>query len=132
MDSILREKLIEEAGAKCELCGSRRGLDVHHIIPRVCGGPDLSENLIVACAGCHGKLTPKGLLTKYGQHKYDQLADLIDQFYEAIHAETEDGVKLTANDVIWIFEHEFLGNIRECKCNKRIGWPVLFDIKNGS
>lgn len=129
MDNTLRRRLIEEAG-KCELCGSRRGLDIHHIIPRVCGGPDLEENLIVVCAGCHGKLTPKTLLTKYGQHKQDQLSDLVDHFYEVIRAEEEDGVHLSAKDVIWIFEYEFWRKIKGCVCKKRIGWPVLFEIEN--
>lgn len=52
---------------RCELCGDQRGLEVHHIIPRVCGGSDELDNLIVICRKCHGVLTPKAELTRLGQ-----------------------------------------------------------------
>ena len=64
--------LLQEIG-KCELCGSKRNLEVHHIVPRVCGinGVDIddTDNLIVLCGACHAHLTPKSYLTKYGLHK---------------------------------------------------------------
>lgn len=63
------DKMKEEVGFRCELCGSWRGLDVHHIVPVVCGGSDSRDNLIVVCSGCHGKLTPKSELTKIGLEK---------------------------------------------------------------
>lgn len=50
----------------CELCGSRKSLEVHHIIPISFGGPDTEENMIVVCGKCHFLLTPKSLLTKLG------------------------------------------------------------------
>lgn len=50
----------------CELCGNKRNLEVHHIIPVVCGGSDCVDNLIVVCGVCHAKLTPKKELTKIG------------------------------------------------------------------
>lgn len=64
----IRRVLLKE-NIRCELCGSRRGLDVHHIIPRCVGGDDKLDNLIVICSGCHGKLTPKSMLTRIGLHK---------------------------------------------------------------
>lgn len=65
------KKLIEEVG-KCELCGSKRNLEVHHIIPRCAKFPGLDinlddeDNLIVVCGACHSRLTPRRMLTKYG------------------------------------------------------------------
>lgn len=51
----------------CELCRSRRNLEVHHIIPISFGGPEDDErNMIVVCHTCHSALTPHGLLTSNG------------------------------------------------------------------
>ena len=54
---------------RCELCGSKRNLEVHHKIPVVCGGSDDLNNLIVVCEICHIKLTPRSELTKIGLRK---------------------------------------------------------------
>lgn len=55
--------------ARCELCGSQKTLELHHIIPITYGGPDVLDNWIAICSGCHAKLTPKALLTKHGLFK---------------------------------------------------------------
>lgn len=36
----------------CEICG-RVGNQVHHVISKGAGGPDIEENLINLCAECH-------------------------------------------------------------------------------
>ena len=51
---------LQRAGHKCEECGTRGALEVHHIEPlnnepRVCNILNRSENLIVLCRACHGK-----------------------------------------------------------------------------
>lgn len=61
----IKQQLLEEVG-KCELCGSTRELELHHVIPVVCGGSDSLENLILVCRKCHAILTPKSELTKIG------------------------------------------------------------------
>ena len=66
-----KRRLLSE-NKRCELCGGIRGLDVHHIIPKVCGGSDRIDNLIVICSGCHGKLTPKSELTKIGLERAEK------------------------------------------------------------
>lgn len=79
-------QLTEQAGA-CELCGSKRNLDVHHIIPVACGGTDDQDNLIVVCKHCHGALTPQSALTKTGIEnlkKRNEIVDLIVWYYEQI------------------------------------------------
>lgn len=58
-------KKIREIG-QCELCGSHRELQAHHIIPIVLGGDDSYENLLCVCKKCHSLLTPHKLLTKIG------------------------------------------------------------------
>lgn len=62
--SLMRE-VIDEAG-RCELCGSKRDLQAHHIIPFCFYPVDDKENLICVCKGCHAKLTPSSVLTKIG------------------------------------------------------------------
>lgn len=49
--------------ARCELCACSRDLEAHHLIPVSLGGPDIEDNIIVVCKGCHAKLTPHNLLT---------------------------------------------------------------------
>ena len=66
--SQIMTRVVEDAG-RCELCGSKRGLEAHHIIPVVCGGDDSDENLICVCQMCHARLTPWRVLTKLGIQK---------------------------------------------------------------
>lgn len=66
--SKIMDKVVEEAG-RCELCGSKRGLEAHHIIPVVCGGDDCEDNLICVCQCCHARLTPRAILTRFGIQK---------------------------------------------------------------
>ena len=47
----------------CRVCGKppekkatyHRGFEYHHLQHRAAGGPDVAENLIVLCYGCHDK-----------------------------------------------------------------------------
>lgn len=50
----------------CELCGVKRPLELHHIIPICAGGSDTPGNWIAICNVCHYKLTPRSELTKMG------------------------------------------------------------------
>ena len=38
---------------QCCFCGSRNGLQLHHIVQKRFGGPDSKENLILICPECH-------------------------------------------------------------------------------
>lgn len=42
-------------GNKCVECGSRVGLEVHHVIPVSRGGPTVGYNLKTLCKACHGR-----------------------------------------------------------------------------
>jgi len=40
-------------GYSCQLCGTHRGLEVHHIHYRSRGGDDSECNLVTLCCRCH-------------------------------------------------------------------------------
>ena len=64
----------------CELCGARRSLELHHIIPTSLGGPDEEDNWIMLCVNCHSRLTPRRILQRLGIEKAKRkyVATLID------------------------------------------------------
>jgi len=90
MNKKVRKKFLADQvlsrNDSCELCGSKCGLEVHHIIPVVCerNGIDLDveENMIVLCRKCHAILTPRTLLVKYGKEKKKEKQSNINRFYE--------------------------------------------------
>ena len=43
----------KRAGGECEVCGSTKGLQQHHIVFRSQLGPDTVENRILLCWDCH-------------------------------------------------------------------------------
>jgi len=40
----------------CQLCGSHRSLEVHHIRRRSRGGEDSPSNLLTVCHDCHARI----------------------------------------------------------------------------
>jgi 5-methylcytosine-specific restriction endonuclease McrA len=53
--AIVRTRVPERDGWRCQECGSMEGLEVHHIKPRSQLGGDVMHNLITLCVDCHGK-----------------------------------------------------------------------------
>ena len=49
----LREQVLRRDSWRCQICGSRKNLQVHHKHLRSRQGPDDDLNLITLCAGCH-------------------------------------------------------------------------------
>ena len=50
-------KILNRIGAECSLCGwNKATCDVHHIVPRSCGGTDDNFNLIIVCPNCHREI----------------------------------------------------------------------------
>jgi 5-methylcytosine-specific restriction endonuclease McrA len=49
----LREQVLRRDGWRCQICGSRQNLQVHHKQLRSQQGSDDDLNLITLCAGCH-------------------------------------------------------------------------------
>ena len=100
-----KDDFIAEIG-KCELCGSRRNLELHHCIPMVCANEwidlDVEDNWIVVCGSCHSKLTPKKLLTKYGMSKAKRRNAELERAY-SFYKECDSDDGLTAADILDIF-----------------------------
>ncbi len=53
--AIVRTRVLERDGWRCQECGSMEGLEVHHMQPRSHLGGDVMDNLITLCVSCHGK-----------------------------------------------------------------------------
>jgi 5-methylcytosine-specific restriction endonuclease McrA len=50
----IRAEVLSRAGWRCQACGVRRRLDVHHIVKRSQGGTDFDQDQLVAlCRWCH-------------------------------------------------------------------------------
>jgi len=47
------ESVLRRDGGRCQFCGSRLSLEVHHQHFRSHSGEDMEENLIALCANCH-------------------------------------------------------------------------------
>ena len=56
---LLRNSVLMRDGWRCQSCGSRQGLEVHHITPRSKFGDDVEENLITLCWECHRRIHSK-------------------------------------------------------------------------
>lgn len=48
--------ILERDGWRCQYCGSRKDLQVHHIRSRSLLGDDAEPNLITLCAYCHREI----------------------------------------------------------------------------
>jgi 5-methylcytosine-specific restriction endonuclease McrA len=49
----LREHVLRRDGWRCQGCGTRSNLEVHHQEFRSQGGEDSEQNLITLCVACH-------------------------------------------------------------------------------
>lgn len=104
-----QKKFVDELG-RCEFCGSKRNLQLHHAIPMVCENEfinlDIEDNWLCVCGACHAKLTPKNLLVKYGISKTKMNNEKILKrfnFLKAVEVELNDGVRLSPVEMIDIF-----------------------------
>ena len=49
----IRKQVYARDGYRCALCDSTQGIQIHHVIPRGCGGNSTPYNLITLCSYCH-------------------------------------------------------------------------------
>ena len=50
----IRQQVLARAGWRCQACGVRRRLDVHHVVKRSHGGSDFDlDQLVALCRWCH-------------------------------------------------------------------------------
>ena len=56
---------------QCAVCGTIYGIEKHHIIPKILGGQDTTDNFEYLCSACHKKkhLENRSELTKIGLAK---------------------------------------------------------------
>lgn len=108
-----KNAFVREIG-KCELCGSKRNLQLHHLIPMVCENDsiklDCEDNWLCVCGTCHALLTPKNLLTKYGLSKAKEKNKTM-MFYKDLEkrciACKEEGIAPDIYDVLDVFDSIF-------------------------
>ncbi len=63
MSSLYRdERLKMTVPQACYYCGNYRNLAVDHLIPRIKGGPDEPDNLILACRSCNSSKRDRDML----------------------------------------------------------------------
>lgn len=103
--------VINEVGCKCELCGSTRNIEVHHVIPRCCqiDGVDIddNDNLLVVCSSCHSKLTPKRMLVKYGLERVKKQGKLLHKFYEIVQEQIGENGGISSVEIMDIVDSVF-------------------------
>lgn len=63
---LRRAVLLRDAQCRVPGCARRRGLEVHHLVPRTWGGFDEIANLAAACPSHHRLLVPNGVLALVG------------------------------------------------------------------
>ena len=52
----IRQQVLARAGWRCQACGVRRRLDVHHVVKRSQGGSDFDlDQLAALCRWCHNQ-----------------------------------------------------------------------------
>jgi ATP-dependent DNA helicase RecQ len=56
----LREQVLQRDGWRCQSCGARSNLEVHHKDFRSQGGDDSEQNLITLCSSCHSLFHRRG------------------------------------------------------------------------
>jgi 5-methylcytosine-specific restriction endonuclease McrA len=52
----LYRQVLERDGWRCQACGKRANLQVHHIVLRSQSGADIEDNLITLCSECHDQI----------------------------------------------------------------------------
>jgi 5-methylcytosine-specific restriction endonuclease McrA len=54
--TAIRAAVLARARWRCQACGARTRLEVHHVLKRAQGGPDFDlDQLVALCPPCHGQ-----------------------------------------------------------------------------
>lgn len=100
--STVREWLREhEKPNECIYCGSKENLPTEHILPRSCGGPDTTDNVIKACQKCNlnkGKkrlyewkeLNNKDNISRIAEGKYLKLLYILHENNNTLNTNREE------------------------------------------
>jgi 5-methylcytosine-specific restriction endonuclease McrA len=49
----LRFDVLRRDGWRCQMCGSKAAVEVHHLVHRSQRGSDIETNLTTLCSNCH-------------------------------------------------------------------------------
>lgn len=60
--------VMERDHHRCRACGSRHGLEAHHVVMRSLGGKDDASNLIALCKDCHRSVHGHVLILRWNGH----------------------------------------------------------------
>lgn len=66
---------------KCQDCGSKKGLTLHHIIPKSVGGQNIKTNCVILCRKCHNLEHSKNHKEKWSNEDIDLIILLRKQGY---------------------------------------------------
>ncbi|MCP3924502.1 MAG: HNH endonuclease [Desulfobacterales bacterium] len=72
----IRQRLFKSRGKQCEICGEKRGVQVHHINYDRFGGEELDTDLIILCGNHHMKahgLRKESNLEKFLRLEHEEL-----------------------------------------------------------
>ena len=53
------QAIIEAKRGSCRVCETKRGDEMHHLVPRAQGGEDTADNIVPLCFNCHAEITAK-------------------------------------------------------------------------
>lgn len=80
--STIREWIKEhEKPNECIYCGLKKDLTVEHILPRSCGGPDITDNVINVCKKCNSSKGSKKLYEWTGLENKDNISRIAEGKY---------------------------------------------------
>jgi 5-methylcytosine-specific restriction endonuclease McrA len=57
----LHRRVLKRDGWRCQFCGARTQLQVHHLQSRAQLGADVEDNLFTVCAACHRAIHLDGI-----------------------------------------------------------------------
>jgi 5-methylcytosine-specific restriction endonuclease McrA len=60
----LRSAALKRDHSKCQRCGMKEHLSIHHMIPIASDGADVLENIIVLCDSCHDLVEGTSCVTR--------------------------------------------------------------------
>jgi len=89
MNNKERDRIVEEKGAACQLCGKvpmnlEPQLVLHHTISKKQGGTEDSRNLQLLCHKCHSRIHGHGVIVRLRWDLFDWLKTIDDSPTKAL------------------------------------------------
>ena len=108
-----RKKLKEELGEECYNCGSKEGIEYHHVVPISVGGTNNIKNFVPLCSKCH-----------IAAHTGRNIKELKTRNSGGRPPKTND------EESYKIFDMYISGNIGCKKCKELLGYSERTQIKD--